>query len=252
MPVDYSQYALVSLILFASSVVQGAVGFASGLFGIPLLMLTGITLPDAVAISLVAAAVQNIVATWQLRSQIDYRATLRPTLIRFAFLPLGIWALHLVGEGNKDLANQIVGLVIVGIIILQLATNVQPQPRLHVAWEWLAFSAGGFLLGLCGMGGPPMALWVLAHDWPMNRARGFLYFIFATGVVPQGLLLWLAFGKPILAAMLLGLVALPAVLLGLWLGLYLGKLIPDRLLRLLSLLLLLIIATSAIVSPFLQ
>ena len=54
-----TQYLLVSLILFASSVVQGAVGFASGLFGIPLLMLTGISLPDAVAISLVAAAVQN-------------------------------------------------------------------------------------------------------------------------------------------------------------------------------------------------
>ena len=250
MPLDPTQYLLVSLILFASSVVQGAVGFASGLFGIPLLMLTGITLPDAVAISLVAAAVQNIVAVWQLRHQIDYPATLRPTLIRFAFLPLGVWALHLIGEENKDLANQIVGLVIIGIIILQLATNVRPQPRLHSAWEWLAFSAGGFLLGLCGMGGPPMALWVLAHDWPMNRARGFLYFIFATGVVPQGLLLWLAFGNPILYAMLLGLVALPAVLLGLWLGLWISRLIPDRLLRILSLLLLLLIGAIAIARPF--
>ena len=129
MPLDFTQYALVSLILFASSVVQGAVGFASGLFGIPLLMLTGITLPDAVAISLVAAAVQNSVAAWQLRRDIDFRATLRPMIIRFAFLPLGIVALHFIGAENKDLASQLVGLVVVGIVVLQFATNVQPPPR---------------------------------------------------------------------------------------------------------------------------
>jgi uncharacterized membrane protein YfcA len=252
MPFTLSQYALVSLILFASSVLQGAVGFASGLFGIPLLMLTGISLPDAVAMSLVAAAIQNVIAAWQLRSDIDFRATVRPSLIRLALLPVGVYVLHLIGEKNKDLASQLVGLIVLGIVALQFVTNVPPQPRLHPVWEWLAFSLGGFLLGLCGMGGPPMVLWVLAHDWTMNRARGFLYFIFVSGLIPQALLLWYVFGESILVAMLLGLAVLPAVLLGLWLGLYVSRLMSDRLLRNVCIATLVIIGVGAIVTPYLR
>jgi uncharacterized protein len=252
MPFTPTQYALVSLILFASSVVQGAVGFASGLFGIPLLMLTGVSLPEAVALSLVAAAVQNCIAAWQLRHDIDFRGTLRPLVIRLATLPLGVLVLHAVGQGSKDVASQIVGFVVLGIVLAQHVWRVRPQPQLAPAWEWLAFGMGGFLLGLCGMGGPAMALWVLAHDWPMNRARAFLYFISVTGIPAQAVLLWLAFGNAILQAMLLGLAVLPAVLVGLYAGLYLSRLIPDRVLRSLSLAVLLLIAASAIVMPYLQ
>jgi hypothetical protein len=246
------QYTLVSLILFASSVLQGAVGFASGLFGIPLLMLTGIALPHAVAISLVASAIQNCLAAWQLRSEIDVRATWRPILIRLAAMPAGVLALYAVGQSSKELASQVVGVVVLGIVAAQYAWRVPPQPRLHPAWEWLAFAVGGFLLGLCGMGGPAMAFWVLAHDWPMNRARAFLYFIFVTGIPFQAFFLWLGYGTPILLSMLLGLAVIPAVLVGLYLGLAIGRVLPDRLLRELSLATLGLIGISAIVTPYLR
>ena len=243
-------YLLVSLIILASSVVQGAVGFASGLFGTPLLMLTGMSLPDAVAISLVTSAFQNCIAAWQLRRDIDFARALRPMLIRFAMLPVGAAALYAVGKENNALAGQIVGAIILGIVAVQQLVQVPPQPQLHAAWEWLAFGLGGFLLGLCGMGGPPMMLWALAHDWPMNRLRAFMYFIFVTGLIPQGLLLWLTFGNEILWPMLLGLGVLPAVLVGLYLGLYLGRILPDRFLRSVSVAVLVLIALSAIASPY--
>src|SRR6187200_1753208 len=114
-----SQYAAVSLILFASSVVQGGVGFAAGLFGIPLLVLAGISMPDAVAISLVAAAAQNIIPAWQLRREIDYRKAFRPMLIRYATMPLGVFALQWVSGQNKELAGQIVGMVVLSIVAAQ-------------------------------------------------------------------------------------------------------------------------------------
>lgn len=250
MPFTLSQYAAVSLILFASSVVQGAVGFAAGLFGIPLLALAGISFPDAVAISLVAAAPQNIIPAWQLRREIDFRGALRPMLIRYAFMPLGVWALWLVGRENKDAASQFVGVMVLLIVGVQRAFRVAPQPRLHPLWEWLAFGMGGFLLGLCGMGGPAMVLWVLAHDWSMNRARAFLYYVFATGIPVQGLLLWLFFGSQMLRAMTLSAAAFPSVVAGLAVGLYVSRLIPDAVLRRLSTLLLILIALSAIVTPY--
>ncbi|MEX2173214.1 MAG: sulfite exporter TauE/SafE family protein [Pirellulaceae bacterium] len=251
MPYSPTELLLVAGILLASSVVQGAVGFASGLFGIPLLMLTGISLPNAVAISLVASAVQNCTAAWQLRHQIDYRRDLRPMLIRFALLPLGALALWWVGQAGKEGASLMVGVVLLTMLALQWWLAVPPQPSLHPAWEWLAFGAGGFLLGLCGMGGPPMVLWVMAHDWPMPRARAFMYYLFATGMPLQALLLWLLFGNDILWAMLVGLVTLPVLLVGIHIGLAIGNRLPDRLVRGLATAVLLLIAVSAIASPWL-
>ena len=247
-----SQYLLVSLILLGSSVVQGAVGFASGLFGIPLLMLTGIELPEALAISLVAAAAQNCTAAWQLRGHIDYRRAWRPMLIRFATLPLGALALAYVGHTSKDLTGQIVGIVVLAIVALNWSLRIQRRPHLHPAWEWAAFGIGGFLLGLCGMGGPAMVFWVMAHDWPMTRAKAFLYYIFATGIPLQGLVLWLFFGTPILVAMLLGLATLPAVIAGIYPGLWIGSRLPDRVLRPLAWGVLVLIGISAIASPWLK
>lgn len=249
-PFPFSQLATVSLILLAGSILQGAVGFAAGLFGIPLLVLSGMSFPDAVAISLVASAVQNCLPAWWLRREIDYRRAFRPMMIRYALMPLGVLVLAMVGRSSKQLASQLAGVLVLAILSLQWAWRVRPQPSLHPAWEWLAFGLGGFLLGLCGMGGPPMVLWVLAHDWPPNRAKAFLYYIFATGVIPQALLLWLSFGREIFSAMLLGAATLPAVLAGLWLGTALSHCVPDRALRRLSVVVLVAVAVSAILVPY--
>lgn len=250
MSFSLQEYATVSLVLFFSSIVLGAVGFAAGLFGIPLLVLSGVSFPDAVAMSLVAAAPQNLIPVWQLRRDIDFRRALRPMLIRYAFMPFGVFTLWLIGHGSKDTASQIVGCLVLGIVALQRIWKVHPQPRIHDAWEWVAFSLGGFLLGLCGMGGPVMVLWVLAHDWPMNKARAFLFFLFATGLPVQALLMWSFFGAEVLDAMLLAAAALPAVLAGLSVGLAIGRAAPDRALRTATLSVLILIAASAIIVPY--
>jgi uncharacterized membrane protein YfcA len=247
-----TEYLLVSAILLASSVLQGAVGFAAGLFGIPLLTLTGVSLPEAVAISLVAAVVQNCTAAWQLRREIDFGLAWRPMLIRLATMPLGVMALWWIGQDSNDAASQMVGVIVLAIVLLQWSLRVTPQPRLHPAWEWLAFSLAGFLVGLCGMGGPPMVLWVMAHNWPMARGRAMLYYLFVIGIPPQALLLWLTFGGDVLRAMLLGMATLPALLVGTWLGLALGRMIPDRVLRPLAMVVLVLIALSAIALPWLK
>lgn len=250
MPFSLEQYLIVSVVLFLSSIVLGAVGFAAGLFGIPLLVIAGVSFPDAVAMSLVAAAPQNLIPCWQLRREIDFRLALRPMLIRYAFMPLGVFTLWVIGQANKDTASQIVGYVVLGIVAMQKLWRVQPQPRLHPAWEFLAFSFGGFLLGLCGMGGPVMVLWVLAHDWPMNKARAFLFFLFATGFPVQALLMWSFFGVEVLDAMILAAAAFPAILAGLWVGLFISRRFSDQTLRSLCTGVLVLIALSAILSPY--
>jgi hypothetical protein len=48
----------------------------------------------------------------------------------------------------------------------------------------IAFAAAALgLAGICGMGGPPLVLWAMAHDWPADKVRAFLFACFAaTGV----------------------------------------------------------------------
>jgi uncharacterized protein len=230
LPLD--QLLLVGLVLLASSVVQGTVGFAAGLFGIPLLMLVGrLTLVDAVAISLVAATVQNGAGAWQLRREIDFARAWRPMLIRLATMPLGVLTLYYVGRTGEGLAQLVVGGVVLAIVATQCLVRIRPKPALHPAWEWLAFSLAGFLVGLCGIGGPPMVLWVMLHDWPVARAKAFLFYIFTSSMVPQAIILWLLFGTPFLTASLVGLLGLPVVLGGTLLGLKLGERLPDRIMR---------------------
>ncbi|QDU31182.1 Sulfite exporter TauE/SafE [Anatilimnocola aggregata] len=245
-------YLTVLLILLASSVVQGAVGFAGGLFAIPLLLMMGISAPEAVSINMVASTVQNALGAWRLRREIDFRVAFRPTIIRFITLPLGVATLYWVGNANKDLASQVVGCIILLILAAQWLLSVPPQDQLHWAWEILAFSFGGFLLGLCGMGGPMMVLWVMAHRWPIIKAKAFLYFIFSTGMLPQAFFLWLFFGDEIFGAIGLGLAGIPSLIIGMLIGLKIGSHLPDHVIRRLTIAVLVVIALSSIIVPMLK
>jgi uncharacterized membrane protein YfcA len=247
-----AQYLTVFAILLASSVVQGAVGFAGGLFAIPLLILSGFSLAEAVSINMIASTVQNALGAWQLRKEIDFRAAFWPTILRFMALPLGVWCLSLVGSANESLASQTVGGIILAILAIQWLLSVPPQDKLHWGWEIGAFLGGGFLLGLCGMGGPLMVLWVMAHRWPITKAKAFLYYLFATGMIPQAFFLWLMFGNQIFLAFWLGAIAIPALVLGMLLGLKIASHLPDHVIRRLTIGILILIALSAIVTPFFQ
>ena len=243
------QLLAAAVIVFASSVLQGVVGFASGLFGIPLLLFSGFTLPQSITIILLAAAAQTITGSVRLRREIDLKRVWRPVLIRVAALPAGIAALWWTASLDQDMIKQMIGVMLLVILAVQLVFRVKPVDRLPAVWEWLAFSASGFLLGFCGMGGPPMALWVMAHDWSAARSRAFLFFVLMTGMIPQFCLLLWIFGSDVWQAALLGLIGVPIVLVGSAVGLRLGAGLPKQGLRRIVYVVLLLIAISAIASP---
>lgn len=249
MPLDLIHILLIAVILLASSLLQATIGFASGLLAIPLMLVVGMSLPEAVTVNLIASGIQNVVGAWRLREHVDFKQVTRPSLLRLVTLPLGVYLLHLSGSLAQDQVKQIIGLMILAAVIIQIAWQPQPREKLHQAWEWLAFSLSGVTLGFCGMGGPPMVLWVMAHNWSALRSRAFLFCVFASGVVPQGLLLYLVFGRDILPAALLGLAGIPVAYLGTVWGLYLGHRIPKPTLRTTAYGVLLLIAISAIAAP---
>lgn len=249
---DLSQYLLIAAVLLASSVLQGAVGFAAGLFGTPILVLCGVKLHEAVTINLVSSALQNSLAAWRMRKDIDFARARRPLLIRLLTLPLGALALFSLGGAGQGLVSQLVGVIVLCILGVQWCFQTDPRDEIPWGWEWLAFGLGGFLLGLCGMGGPPMVLWVMAHKWPVAKAKAFLFYIFASGLIPQGILLYLFFGNAIFLPILYGLAAAPSLIGGTLAGLWFGARIPDAALRRLSIFVLALIALTAILTPWIK
>jgi hypothetical protein len=250
MPLD--QIVPVALILLASSMVQGMVGFASGMIAIPSLLIVGRSLNEAVAISAVAAFAQNMLGVYSLRREIAFRQALRPILIRFAALPVGIVALKLSGHLDQHRVRQIVGVVVLLGLAMMARSPDRSRWRWPNLWDYGAFLSSGFLVGFCGIGGPPLVMWAVAQGWPPGRTRGFLFLVFFSSMFPQLLMLAAAYGEAIVAAMLIGVAGAPLVLAGTYLGLLIGRRFSRRWLRAVSFAILLAMALREIAGPFLD
>jgi uncharacterized membrane protein YfcA len=164
----------------------------------------------------------------------------------------GFALLWLLSGASTDVVKQSVGAMVLLALGLQIGLRVKPRERLASAWAWLAGAAGGTTAGAVGMGGPPLVLWVVAHDWPGKKARLFLWASFWV-CMPIQLVVLVALFEPVpqLKLMGVGLATLPAALLGLAGGLWLGHRIPRRQLRWAMITLLLVLGVSSLVGPML-
>jgi len=246
------EYLLLGMIIFAASIIQGTVGFAAGLFGIPLMVMLGLDPSEAIMISLLGSFFQSSLGAYRLRNEIDIRTTLRPTLIRFIGLPLGVMALAWFDSLPQQTVKQAIGAILLTVLLVQRLWQVEPRERLHSGWEWLAFSLSGFMAGFCGIGGPAMVLWVMAHQWSAGRSRAFMFHIFAAGMLPQAGLMYARFGEKMIRPTLIGLLGILIMLAGTQVGLMIGARLPKQRLRQITFGLLVMIALSALISPLLQ
>jgi uncharacterized protein len=246
------QIAEIALILLVSSMVQGMVGFASGMVAVPLMLKVGTSLEEAVAISAVAAVAQNLLGLYSLRREVPFRESVRPIAIRFLALPLGTLALTFAGELDRDQVRQVVGLVVLGTLLLLIRSPDRGRQRFPAVWDWAAFLSSGFLVGFCGIGGPPIVMWAMAQGWPPGRTRGFLFLVFFSSMFPQLTLLGIAYREEIAPAVLAGLIGAPIVLAGTYLGLRVGRQFSQRRLRVVSFAILLVMSVYEVVSPIFE
>lgn len=252
MPVDWVHLAGMALVICLGGVLQSAVGFAFGLFATPLLVLLGMPLPSTIAAVAVCSFAQALIGTGTLWAAIPWRPTLAATAIRTAGLTAGLLVLKwLAGLSSHDV-KLAVGLVLCGLLGVQALARVQPAAAVHWLWGGVAFTASGFMAGVCGMGGPPLVMWSLARDWSVQRIRGFLFAVFALSLPMQLALLWALFGHHILRSALTGAMLIPAVLLGAAIGLPIGNRLPKPRLRVLTYVILLVIGVSSVVQGLAQ
>jgi hypothetical protein len=102
------------------------------------------------------------------------------------------------------------------------------------------------------MGGPPMVLWVMAHDWTPAKIRGFYFANFLTFIpVMIGLMYALPEFGSLKRPVLIALAFAPVIGLGSYVGLKIGNRMSSVTLYNLTCIFLLITGISAIVSSLL-
>jgi uncharacterized membrane protein YfcA len=249
MPYPPAELAVIALVMTIGSVVQGAVGFASGLLGVPLLVLYGFPLLDATVINFVSTSVQNIAGAMHLSTHLKTRDVLWPTVLRCMGLPAGIAALHAAGAIDSDRVQQIIGAILLGSILLLGGLRLRPRDHLPPVWTIAAFLVSGFLMGFASIGGAPMVFYVNSLTWSAAKSRGFLFLCSSLLMPLMGVMLIVQFGAAIAPPALAALIVMPPLIFGLILGLKLGHRMDKRLFRRLTYALLTVIAIVAIVSP---
>ncbi len=239
-------------VLCLASTIQSAIGFGYALVATPLLIRTGIPLPNAITLVAVCSFVQSVVGARHLRASVPWRLVLIAITVRVGTLIIGLLILRQIAELDTHAIRFVVGVVLCLLVMSQLVGKVRPVETVYWLWGALAFGTSGLLAGVCGMGGPPLVLWAMHHDWPTEKIRGFLFAVFAASIPIQIVLLYFTFGIDIFLSTVTALLLAPAAFLGAAIGLPLGNRLPKPVLSGIVYAILLVIGLSSIIPHMIQ
>jgi len=236
-------------VLVLGSTLQSAAGFGFGLFTIPLLIVLGCRSYEAIVMVSVAVGAHTLVGVIVLRRHVCWKRVLVMIALACVAQPAGVAVLGVLAEQDRDTVRRVFGAIVLLAVLIQVGLRVKPRERLHPIFMVGAMPASGFMGGLSGMGGPPAVLWVMAHRWSNPESRATLWAFFGGTTPVQLALLWREFGSPVVDAAGLGLAFIPATLVGLLPGLWIGHRIPKPWLRTISTIILAAIALYALLAP---
>jgi uncharacterized membrane protein YfcA len=237
------------LAFLLGSVLQSAVGFGAGLLAMPILVWVGMPLAKAIAMMLGVVSIHAGYNLYLGRSDFRWRWIRDVTLLRWASIPVGVWILETFLLHSRALAKQAVGGVILLSLVLTAKSTKDPRPHVHPGWLWLTGISSGILAGSVGLGGPPLVLYALSHDWTNGRTKAYLWASYVLGSPFVVLILWWRLGPETLQHWLIGMAHAPVVWAGSHIGLRLTKTQSRETLQKISFAALAVIALISIFAP---
>ena len=237
--------------MILGSIIQGSSGFGFGLFAIPILLFFGIDLESAVIMVVIGSAIHKVSAINSLKEHLDWQEMAPFVFTGLAALPLGIYAMFRVSGMDQSVVKQVIGVVVLVMLGLRWKGTIRSREFVPRIWGYIAGFFSGILNGFANIGGPPLVLWILAHQWPNKKMRGTIIAFSLIYVPFQVSLMLLTFGSALLYPMLKIIILTPTILLGTWIGLKIGEKISKKHLEIYMQALLLFIAISSIAKPFL-
>jgi uncharacterized membrane protein YfcA len=239
--VTSTEIAAIVIAVLVAATVQNAAGFGFALMCVPL-MAVFVDTHVAVVISTILGMGSSTTQAWLGRRDTDRVVARRMTLAALLGMPLGLLVFVLVDENVLKL---IVGACVLVIVVL-LARRIDLR---HVGphFDLAAGAVSGVLATSVSTNGPPLVFALQARHVSPAVFRPTINTVFAVSA-GVSLVLYLVAGK-VTGDVLLGvLVALPALVLGIWAGLVLRPRLDGERFRIAVLVLLAAAGASAVVA----
>lgn len=228
---DYSLFFWFTALSAALLIGIGKGGFGGGIVAVatPLVALsTSVT--DAAALLLPVLLAADVFAVYSYRKSFD-RANIK-LLLPFATLGIVFASLFFSQFSSNERALKLgIGLIAVGFVVFQGMRSVILQ-RLQSSkpaafWGAILGTTAGFTSTLAHVGGPPMLIYLLPQNLPKNLFVGtnaVLFFaINLIKLIPYALL-----GLLSLSNLSLSLVLIPVAFIGIRLGVFLNRIVSQR------------------------
>lgn len=246
---DIFTIIICGLTLYTAAIIQSSVGFGYALFATPLLVWSSIPLQEVIVIIAIGTFIQSAAGVRNLRSHIPWKQALVATALRVVWLVVGLLVLKKLITLDLKYILFTVGSVICLLVVVQLIFKPKPGAKIHWIYTALAFSASGIFAGTLGMGGPPLVLWVMAHDWQSQKTRGFYFATFLTFIPILIFLMSVLPGfGPLTRPIITGLAFFPVIYAGSLIGLLIGNRMSKSRLYNLTCFFLIAMGISAMVS----
>ncbi|MFA5773937.1 MAG: sulfite exporter TauE/SafE family protein [Ilumatobacteraceae bacterium] len=237
------QYIVVACIVLFAAVVQSISGFGFALMSVPLMVVV-IDLRIAVVVSALVGTISTSGQAWHMRNERDRVLTRRFIVSSCIGAPFGLAAFIWVPQ---DVLKVVLGIaVLFGVAVLSRGLDMRTT---HHSFDWLMGVLSGVLLMATSTNGPPLVFTLHARRINPQVFRATLNAVFAaTGVVST--VLFIASGKVTVQVLTVSAIAVPVMILGVYLGILLRRIIAPERFRLIVLTLLAISGASSIVSVF--
>lgn len=241
-----SPLILAGLILLFGSFIQGTIGFALGMVAVPLLLSSGFTLSQAIALTTVSIGIQVLFGSWQLRQYVPWQDVKLAAVIRWITVPVGVLILLSFENMDTEQVKRLVGIAILIALAIRAIPRQKEKRELPLPVSIGTFTISGILQGMVAMGGPPVVLWTTTRDYDAKQARAFIMTLFLLNAPVQVMLLLLLSDNMSIEVLLLALMLSPLIFLGTTLGVKIGNRFSKTLLNRLAMAVLLIIALNSI------
>lgn len=235
------QYVIVCCIILFAALVQAISGFGFALMSVPL-MVVFIDLRLAVVVSALVGTSSTSWQAWQSREQRDRVLTRRFIMASAIGTPFGFAAFLWVPQ---DVLKIVLGLAVLsGVAVLSRGIDLRST---HHSFDWLMGILSGVLLMATSTNGPPLVFTLQARQIAPDTFRATLNTVFAvTGVIST--FLFVSSGKATNEVLTISALAVPTMIIGVFVGMKIRRFIAPQIFRVLVLVLLAGSGLSSILS----
>ena len=170
---------LVVTIVFFAAFVQTLSGFGFALISMPLItiMMSLQTAAPLVALTGLTLCTINLI---RYRRAVNIREVLRLAAASALGIPIGLWVLSNVDEGQLrwHAIQALLGLILIAYALYALVRPVTPRLRSQW-WVYPAGFAAGCLGGAYNTPGPPVVVYGSLRQWPKDEFRAVLQTFFS-------------------------------------------------------------------------